>query len=890
MSSASPRSVSGVSASHSTNAIHHRSDDFDNHHDDGHDTAPPAAKRRKSRQQLSCNECRRLKLKCDRVVPCANCIRRECVDLCQIPLKKLLSKPEPDSSDDNPSTLQRLQAVEHLLGLGNAQLNSRENSIPPRKSDTHPITTVPAGNAGNNGGLGALLEASFPQAPLAPASMPDLPPSSMTSKSLPPEIIIPPPIPTALRQSLPLPPPPPPPPQTAPPATQPQASTSQVTLDPLSVPSMVDSDEQSFGTLVMSHSGRSKFLGPTAASEWLKNQEVIESAESPPGNSRAASPSHHTSQADPWMSTDPFGAKVAYPFNAASRVISTASIMAMLPPRDDGKVLVEAYYRHFSWHFDIAPRNSFMPFFEKAYDTTSSKDMTSSNFPSHDLALLFVILAVGSYYNLELPPGDPSVEEYLRISKCCLSKGDLMATNTLAAVKTMLIMSHLHLSLDSGKNGDAAWPLWGLMSRMLVAMGLHRDGERWNLPPEAVEERRYVFWEAHSTDVTSSNCFSRPGALSKEYIDTAYPTNVAQFYICKYEMSALFHTVLDFSMKVARPSYAALQGIHDQIIQFERNIPYNLRCRPVLSVLPSTLGDLGTAEELSPPIDRRDMQRTFQAFTLALNLSELLVFLHRPFFAKALNEFASPEISVFGQSFLAVIERCNAIVTVGATVAALFPQAGSRHWWIWYHCLNSAASMGTLVLRSPYSPLAPVATAVVDSAINSYTSIVWTRKSPRMVKNLKWLVRLKEKMANKVAQKQSPMNGMVAAGNADTVEDGTPDDDDVELLGWRTRLIERVGQGVQTAKTIPPSNSAISPNYAMAIATLAQGQSEQPSPGQLSQDQGFIENSFSTGDGDILLNSFWDPITSQQWMNDVTSVDWWLAQAVDGVMPDTGHL
>jgi hypothetical protein len=30
-------------------------------------------------------------------------------------------------------------------------------------------------------------------------------------------------------------------------------------------------EDQSFGTLVISQSGRSKYLGPTAASEWLKD-------------------------------------------------------------------------------------------------------------------------------------------------------------------------------------------------------------------------------------------------------------------------------------------------------------------------------------------------------------------------------------------------------------------------------------------------------------------------------------------------------------------------------------------------------------------------------------------------------------------------------------------
>jgi hypothetical protein len=40
-------------------------------------------------------------------------------------------------------------------------------------------------------------------------------------------------------------------------------------------------------------------------------------------------------------------------------------------------------------------------------------------------------------------------------------------------------------------------------------MGLHRDGTRWNLSPELVEERRRVFWECQTADVLQANCFSR---------------------------------------------------------------------------------------------------------------------------------------------------------------------------------------------------------------------------------------------------------------------------------------------------------------------------------------------------------------------------------------------
>jgi hypothetical protein len=43
---------------------------------------------------------------------------------------------------------------------------------------------------------------------------------------------------------------------------------------------------------------------------------------------------------------------------------------------------------------------------------------------------------------------------------------------------------------EEGRNGDPAWPLWGLAMRIAQAMGLHRDGESWGLPPEVIEERR----------------------------------------------------------------------------------------------------------------------------------------------------------------------------------------------------------------------------------------------------------------------------------------------------------------------------------------------------------------------------------------------------------------
>lgn len=111
-----------------------------------------------------------------------------------------------------------------------------------------------------------------------------------------------------------------------------------------------------------------------------------------------------------------------------------------------------------------------------------------------------------------------------------------------------------------------------------------------------------------------------------------------------------------------------------------------------------------------------------QQFTLAMNISELIVFLNRPYFAQALHDSpGDPTRSRYGQSYLAVVERCNvsicwrcfdrlsaltnafdlqAIVTIATNLHALYPHAAGRHWWIWVS--DSESLSVSLSLTSGY--------------------------------------------------------------------------------------------------------------------------------------------------------------------------------------------
>jgi hypothetical protein len=77
-------------------------------------------------------------------------------------------------------------------------------------------------------------------------------------------------------------------------------------------------------------------------------------------------------------------------------------------------------------------------------------------------------------------------------------------------------------------------------------------------------------------------------------------------------------------------------------------------------VLPSAFPDPQQALASSPPVKKGRLQLTFQQYTLALNVGEVIMFLQRPYFMKALHEDPmDPARSRYGRSYMTVIERCS---------------------------------------------------------------------------------------------------------------------------------------------------------------------------------------------------------------------------------------
>lgn len=97
--------------------------------------------------------------------------------------------------------------------------------------------------------------------------------------------------------------------------------------------------------------------------------------------------------------------------------------------------------------YDIVSHDKLGRLFDRVYSTSTHGDMTPDTAVLfvHELALVFVVLAMGALHHLELQPDDPMAEEFLAAARACLTKGNFLVYNTVPCVQTLHLMAHVHL-------------------------------------------------------------------------------------------------------------------------------------------------------------------------------------------------------------------------------------------------------------------------------------------------------------------------------------------------------------------------------------------------------------------------------------------------------------
>ncbi|KAL1408563.1 hypothetical protein Q8F55_005376 [Vanrija albida] len=685
------------------------------------------------------SECRRLKVKCDRKIPCSACVRRGCAAMCpgeSFPIKELFSERQ--------TLLDKVKDLEALV---------KELS---RRPAEHPHGRSPAGAAPLDG-LGLLGAAG------ARASF-DLRNEGEEAADM-------------LRNEQ-----------------RRVQLESPHTHDGEEVDEELGDRVKNSGTLVVS-GGRSRYLGGSAMPLWLSEPQgggdVADTR--PPSPTRSQSPNH------PFV-TDPSSSSI---FGVPS-TRRYAQAVAELPSKDEGWILVESNYRHLAWNGSALSRDEFAVIYDSVYANLNvdPKGFTDTCLAFQRIAMVYIVLALGTLVSLELPLDDPTGKFYFDMARQCLVNGRFLTLTTLIGVQTTSLMARYCSYAGMRSGTDLAWQMRGLAMRLVLSMGLHRDGQSWNLSEEDLNNRRKVFWEAFSHDVFLSMTNLHSTGIAANQYDTKFPddyyvpaSNYFELHRCK--LSILVKRALDESLQVRPSPYSHVVEIWQSIVKAEAEVPFNLRCRATARAMVSRYTTQLAADAATPEPSRKDLKLTFQQHSLTLDYCAAVFLLLRPYFVHALYTFPEdPTHSPYADAYLAVIERSSMMIAMLRSIHSLFPLLSTRHWQFWSHAFSSAVCMATVCAVSPTSPLVTLAMAELESVINLLQSILSSLPHRELRKNLDWLLRLRERAKAKTLAARN------AAANHDSSSTaGEPDgpaakdpEEHLMLVGWRTRLIE-LGEG-----------------------------------------------------------------------------------------------
>ncbi|MCO5555839.1 hypothetical protein L7F22_009384 [Adiantum nelumboides] len=503
---------------------------------------------------------------------------------------------------------------------------------------------------------------------------------------------------------------------------------------------------QAQGQLSLHADGRASYVGPHAHSVYLTKEGLTSS-------SRAVSPTQLPSQSRPGSPTpvdfDAIGQKKRHdddtsPFDTLtpSNSDSFSTLMAwatpgfrsphssvtiwnhlspMLPDITTASRLVNVYYASISFMHDFIPREEFdkeiWPIF---YDNGLKSTQPPAKFHAHKMALLFAILALGVLLDVSRPQRDPAGRA---LYSCAWNALVLTNFTESTSLDAMLALVHIALYLTwrrAGRYAESAWPLFGLMSSMMVRSGLHRDPAHFDISDSDREKRRQVFWDLHGVETLRSLGFCRPPAILDRHVDTRFPSKwkldgegdgSSAFFAAKSMQTRIINRVLDDCL-CATSSYSMTMKYDEKIQALYRAYPDWMTPTILPLARRSKTGNATMEETYIDSASREKMLFTMRSHLTFLNNHQIRLLLHRGWFSEALQQ--SSETTSNGQEddiqpglnpkrFQASVDAANQsaskIVELVISAWSHYPSLVLRWTFFWNAIFSAAVCRGLFAVK-----------------------------------------------------------------------------------------------------------------------------------------------------------------------------------------------
>ncbi|KAF7313707.1 Zn(2)-C6 fungal-type domain-containing protein [Mycena chlorophos] len=478
---------------------------------------------RRARGELSCAECRRLKLKCDKKLPCSSCVRRGCPSLC--PLGSLSSQGKHRTSLSkylvlifrSKGTRFVLASTDHLhtkIGEMGQRIRQLEDALAIFQSSTGSNETHP------------LLRDELLSIKFGPEK------GTTTDK------------------------------QSKPKETPPDS------IDAL-------------GTLTIDDDGEGRYFGRSAGSEalflagaQLEISSGIEDDEFPPLSLEIA----RLSNSFPFSAGGPPGRALDLLFDYLPEQPRAWALCETYMEQCSWQ------FRPISREEMI---DEFLtPIYKSARDRKNwqgENDFPHTISP-HRLSVLFLMFALGALVDLTLEPHNVESDQYYHASRAALALRSVFDSPEMATVQSVLLMSSYHNMGGRRYTLESSWSLMCLGSKLAQSLGLHRDSARWNMDPKIVNRRRSLFWETFSLELFQSIALGRPPSIRLSYVDCEFPAPEVtldangnpqvDYYEWKYTFTRdVFSLITERTLTAEAPSYETVLEL-DRLVRAKTLPPY----------------------------------------------------------------------------------------------------------------------------------------------------------------------------------------------------------------------------------------------------------------------------------------------------------------------------
>ncbi|KAF8178081.1 fungal-specific transcription factor domain-containing protein [Mycena galopus ATCC 62051] len=744
---------------------------------------------KRARGALSCAECRRLKLKCDKTVPCSSCKRRGCSAIC--PNGSLIT------GQGTRFVLADTEKLHHKIANMSDRIRHLEDAL-------------------------AILQSTVTNEP-----HPLLNRELLSIKSS-----------IELHSAV----------EGADDGSQLNGGAANGSGEGEDLEEYIDS----FGTLAIREDGASTFYGRSAGSESLLMGESPSAAPSPmlsqsasPNNMRVTGLSPailrrpDSSQGYPTSSTSIASFSSSFPFSSSGNApgIDLDYLTAQMPSYEESSRLCELYLAQAPWFFGAVTRDQLteeiLPlwFPEEAPPSTSAAAASRVGSPSlvggaHDLGLFYVILCFGALGDVALPfptshntaqaveelqangGGLRDSEFYYRLTKAALTLEPVLeGPPSVATVQTLSLMA-IYEGLCAGENSiESTWAIFGLSTKLAQSIGLHRDCARWGLKAPEVQKRRALFWELFITDCWQALATGRLPTFSLPFVDCELPQDVDQtlgedgtpepsFPYWKARFGAeCVSAVVQGTLTSRAPKYSIILELDRKVRDME-------------------LPKYATG---SPP-EGVGLSKTMSHF-MPINYRHLtLLYIHRCFFAHAISNHPNDPIkSPYAPSFLAGYRSACDLLAALRVQFDMFPAEIARFWVLWTHAFSSAIMLSSVVTHATRSKVAPAALLELSKACDLFEAAAKICPNSRAHKFVPILHRLSKKA---VQVFEEARNGAPSVIPNNIFEPSRPDaqNDELSIFSGKTHTLTTKAKPPRTPSQSQASGSVSSPSSSRSLS------------------------------------------------------------------------